>query len=97
MCLRRRADEDIAHRILGAMENGFGHRVGRIDGRRIFRLHIEIISGMLLVRSIDRGRFDQSHGNRSIIGLELHAESIGKSFNGVFRCAVNPLERNRSV
>ena len=46
-CFAAAAHEQIAHRMLGAIENRFGHYTGRINGRRMLRLLIEIVFSVL--------------------------------------------------
>ena len=91
------ADGDLADRMAGAVQDGVGHDVGRIDRLGVLGGVAGEITRVLAVRAVDRGRLDQADGDRGVLAHQLHAQGVGETLHRVLRGRIDALDRQGRV
>ncbi len=91
------ANEDVAYRVLTAVQNGLSHRFGGVNRWRILRFYGQIVLRVLLIGRVDGRRFYECHTHRRLLGLELHSQSVCEPFYGMLRGAIHTLNRDRAI
>ncbi len=91
------ADEHVAHRVLGRVQDRARHRVGRVDQRNVLRLGGQVVLGVGDERGVDLRRLDQGDGDWNALVLQLHAQRLSEALDRVLRRAIDPLQRHRAL
>ena len=94
---RHAADDDLAHALLGALEDRVRDFFRRVDRRRVLRLLVHVVRRVLREWRVDRTGLDQRDPDGNAVVLELHAQRIGVAFHCVLRCAVDAEQRRRQI